>query len=206
MRSTAARRHLAAAAPHAERIGNRVVGTLALARSQALEQEGALTEALGVLTGFADHAEELDEVEDLLADGVRLATTIGDTAAAKTLAERAAALADDTEIPHRQANAPGTAGAWSTATPDRLLRAADRYHDAGRPLPRAKALEAAAEGAGRYQVTGTRPGPPSPAPSTSTRPSARPVTSPGCRPGSGRTGSAAPHGSSTGGPAAAGTA
>ena len=31
---SAARRHLAAAAPHAERIGNRVVGTLALARSQ----------------------------------------------------------------------------------------------------------------------------------------------------------------------------
>ncbi len=40
--------------PHAERIGDRVVGTLALARSEALEQEGELTEALGVLTGFAD--------------------------------------------------------------------------------------------------------------------------------------------------------
>ena len=58
-----------------------------------------------MLTGFADHAEEVDEVEDLLADGVRLATKIGDTAAARTLAERAVALADDTEIPHRQANA-----------------------------------------------------------------------------------------------------
>ena len=54
----AAREHLAAAAPHAQRIGNRVVGTLALARSEAFEQEGALTKALGVLTGFADHAEE----------------------------------------------------------------------------------------------------------------------------------------------------
>ncbi len=139
-----ARRHLAAAEPHAERIGNRVVGTLALARSEALEHEGELTEALDVLTGFADHAEELDEVEDLLADGVRLATTIGDTAAAKTLAERAVALADDTEIPHRQANAWHCRGLVEQDA-SRLLRAADRYHDAGRPLPRAKALEAAAD-------------------------------------------------------------
>jgi DNA-binding CsgD family transcriptional regulator len=138
-----ARSHLAAAAPHAERIGNRVVGTLALARSEALEHEGELTEALGVLTGFADHAEELDEVEDLLADGVRLATTIGDTAAANTLAEQAAALVDDTEIPHRQATAWHCRGLVDHDT-GRLLRAADRYHDAGRPLPRAKALEAAA--------------------------------------------------------------
>ncbi|MGH3122532.1 MAG: LuxR C-terminal-related transcriptional regulator, partial [Streptosporangiaceae bacterium] len=143
--TAAARNHLVAAAPHARRIGDRVVGTLALARSEAFEQEGALTEALGVLTGFADHAEELDEVEDLLADGVRLATTIGDTAAARTLAERAVAMAmaDDTEIPHRQANAWHCRGLVDQ-DPGRLLRAADRYHDAGRPLPRAKALEAAA--------------------------------------------------------------
>ena len=40
----------------------------------ALEQAEALPEALDVLTEFADNAEELDEVEDLLADGVRLAT------------------------------------------------------------------------------------------------------------------------------------
>ncbi len=34
----AARRHLAAAAPHAERIGNRMIGPLALARSLDHEQ------------------------------------------------------------------------------------------------------------------------------------------------------------------------
>ena len=141
--TTTARRHLAAAAPHAERIGGRVVGTLALARSEALEQEGALTEALKVLTGFTDHAEELDEVEDLLMDGVRLATTIGDTGAARTLADRAAALADDTEIPHRQATAWHCRGLVDHDA-NRLLRAAGRYHEAGRPLPGAKALEAAA--------------------------------------------------------------
>ena len=139
----AARQHLAAAAPHAKRIGNRVVGSLALARSEAFEQEGELTEALDVLTGFADNAEEIDEVEDLLADGVRLATTIGEAATARTLADRAVAMADDTEIPHRQANALHCRGLVDHDA-GRLLRAADRYRDAGRPLPRAKALEAAA--------------------------------------------------------------
>ena len=150
--TAAARNHLVAAAPHAKRIGNRVVGTLALARSEAFEEEGSLTEALDVLTGFADDAEELDEVEDLLADGVRLATTIGDAAAAQTLAERAVALADNTEIPHRQANAWHCRGLVDQ-DPGRLLRAAERYHDAGRPLPRAKALEAAA---GALVDTGNR--------------------------------------------------
>ena len=97
-----------------------------------------------MLAGFADDAEEVDEVEDLLADGVRLATTIGDEVTAQTLAERAAAMADDTEIPHRQATALHCRG-LVTQDASRLLRAADRYRDAGRPLPRAKALEAAAD-------------------------------------------------------------
>ena len=201
---SAARHHLASAVPHAERIGNRVVGTLALARSEAFEQEGALTDALGVLTGFTDDAEEVDEVEDLLADSVRLATKVGDTAAAQTLADRAAALASDSEIPHRQANALCCRGLVDH-DPARLLRAAERYDDARRPLLGAKALEAAA-GRSSTRATGTRPGPRSAARSTSTRPSAPPVTSPGCRPGSGPTASAAPRGSSTGGPGGAGRA
>ena len=142
--TSSARRHLAAAAPHAKRIGNRVVGPLVLARSEALEQEGALTEALDVLIGFADDAEEVDEVEDLLADGVRLATKVGDAATARSFADRAVAMADDAEIPHRQANALHCRGLVDQDA-SRLLRAADRYHDAGRPLPRAKALEAAAD-------------------------------------------------------------
>ena len=141
--ASAARCHLAAAAPHAKRIGSRVVGPLALARSQGLEQAGELSEALGVLTGFADHAEELDEVEDLLADGVRLATKVGDTAAAQVLADRAVELAHDTEIPHREATALFCLGLVDQ-DPANLLGAAERYHDARRPLPGAKALEAAA--------------------------------------------------------------
>jgi DNA-binding CsgD family transcriptional regulator len=141
---SSARRHLASAVPHAERIGDRVVGTLALARSEAFEQEGALADALGVLTGFTDDAEEVDEVEDLLADSVRLATKVGDTAAARDLADRAAALASDSQIPHRQANALCCRGLVDR-DPGRLLRAAERYDDARRPLLGAKALEAAAE-------------------------------------------------------------
>ena len=139
----AARRHLAAAAPHAERIGNRVVGTLALARSLDSEQDGALPEALGVLTGFTENAEELDEIEDLLADGVRLATKVGDTAAALALSDRAMALADDTDIPHRQANALYCQGLVNHDA-GRLLKAAEHYRAARRPLLGAKALEAAA--------------------------------------------------------------
>ena len=101
------------------------------------------SDALDVLTGFADDAEEVDEVEDLLADGVRLATKVGDTAAAQTLADRAVAIAKDSEIPHRQANALCCRGLVDHDAA-RLLRAADRYHDARRPLLGAKALEAAA--------------------------------------------------------------
>jgi DNA-binding CsgD family transcriptional regulator/tetratricopeptide (TPR) repeat protein len=140
----AARRHLAAAAPHAERIGNRVVGPLALARSLDSEHADALPEALAVLTGeFADNTEELEEIEDLLADAVRLATEVGDPGTAKTLAGHAVALAAGSEVPHRQANALYCRGLLDHDA-SRLLKAAERYRDAGRPLLGAKALEAAA--------------------------------------------------------------
>jgi len=140
----AGRRHLAAAVPHAERIGNKVIGSLALARSLDREQAGALPEALAALTaGFAGNTEELDEFEDLLADAVRLATKTGDLATAHALTNDAAALAADSEIPHRQANALYCRGLQEhDAT--RLLTAAERYSEASRPLLTAKALEAAA--------------------------------------------------------------
>jgi DNA-binding CsgD family transcriptional regulator len=150
---TAARRHLAAAVPHAERVGNRVIGPLALGRSLDCEHSGALAEALAALTaGFAGHTEELDEIEDLLADAVRLATKIGDLGTAQALAGHAAALAAGSEIPHRQANAVYCRGLLDhDAT--RLLEAAERYGDARRPLLSAKALEAAA---GDFVGTGDR--------------------------------------------------
>jgi DNA-binding CsgD family transcriptional regulator len=150
---SAARRHLAAAVPQAKRIGNRVVGPLALARSLDSEHADALPDALAVLTaGFADHKEELEELEDLFADAVRLGAKIGDLATAKAIAGHAAALAAESEIPHRQANALYCRGLLDHDAV-RLLAAAERYGDASRPLLSAKALEAAA---GDFVCTGDR--------------------------------------------------
>jgi DNA-binding CsgD family transcriptional regulator len=141
----AARQHLAAAAPHAERIGDLLIGPYALARSLDCEHEGALPEALAVLTGaFAGDTEELEEIEDVLADAVRLATKTGDLATARSLTGHATALASGSEIPHRQANALYCRGLLDHEAP-RLLAAAECYEDASRPLLRAKALEAAAD-------------------------------------------------------------
>jgi DNA-binding CsgD family transcriptional regulator len=140
-----ARRHLAAADPQAKRIGNLVIGPLALARSLESEQAGALPEALAVLTsGFADLTGELDEIEDLLPDAVRLAARAGDPDMARALAEHAAALATGSDIPHRLANALYCHGLLDHDAPA-LLTAAERYGEASRPLLRAKALDAAAE-------------------------------------------------------------
>jgi DNA-binding CsgD family transcriptional regulator/tetratricopeptide (TPR) repeat protein len=150
---TAARRHLAAAVPHAARTGSRVIGPLALARSLDREQAGALPEALATLTaGFADHTEELDEIEYVLADAVRLAAQTGDLEAARALAGHAAAFAAGSEIPHRQANALYCRGLLDHDA-SRLLAAADRYGDASHPLFSAKALEAAAA---EFVATGDR--------------------------------------------------
>jgi DNA-binding CsgD family transcriptional regulator len=140
----AARRYLDAAVPHATGIGNRLIGPLALARSLDCEQADSLPDALAVLTaGFADNTEELEEIEDLLADAVRLATQTGDQSTATALLGHATALAADSEIPHRQANALYCRGLLDHDAAQ-LLTAAERYADAGRPLLHAKALEAAA--------------------------------------------------------------
>jgi DNA-binding CsgD family transcriptional regulator len=141
---TAARRHLAAAEAHVRQIGNRVLGPLALARSLDHEQAGHLPEALAALmVGLADNSDELDEIEDLLADGVRLAMKTGDPGTAQVLAGHAAVLAAGSQIPHREANALHCRGLLDH-DPARLRAAADCYDLASRPLLRAQALEAAA--------------------------------------------------------------
>src|SRR5580693_7588264 len=140
----AARGRLAAAVPHAERLGHRLITSLALARSLDCEHGGALPEALAALTdAFDGSTEEVEEIEDLLPDAVRLATETGDLSTAQALAGHAATLAAESEIPHRQANALYCRGLLDHDA-SRLLAAAEHYDDAGRPLPRAKALEAAA--------------------------------------------------------------
>jgi DNA-binding CsgD family transcriptional regulator len=139
----AARRYLAVADPYARRIGHRLVARLALARSLDREQDGALPEALAALTDAFDGIEEVEEIEDLIAEAVRLAAETGDLASAQVFAGHADALAAGSDIPHRQANALYCRGLLDRDAP-RLLAAAERYGDAGRPLLRAKALEAAA--------------------------------------------------------------
>ena len=139
-----ARRHLAAAVPHAERLVNRSISELALARSLDYEQADTLPEALAALTaGFAISAEDLGEIEDLLPDAVRLATQTGDLTTAQVLAGHATTLSAELDVPHRQANALYCRGLLDRDAAG-LLAAARRYDDAGRPLLRAKALEAAA--------------------------------------------------------------
>jgi DNA-binding CsgD family transcriptional regulator len=148
-----ARRHLAAAIPHAKRIGHRLVTPLTLARSLDREQDGALAEALAALTdAIGGNTEEIEEIDDLLADAVRLATETGDLDTARTLAGQAVALAAEPEIPHRQANALYCRGLLDHDA-SRLLAAAERYETSGRPLLRAKALEAAA---GHFVEAGDR--------------------------------------------------
>ena len=142
--AAAARRHLDAAAPYARRIGHRLVGPMALARSMDLEHDGSPSEALAALAEvFSNGDDNLEEIEDLFVDAVRLATATGDLSTAQDLAGQAVALAAGSEIPHQQANALYCRGLLDHEA-SRLLAAAERYDDAGRPLQKAKALEAAA--------------------------------------------------------------
>ncbi len=151
----AARDHLAAAAPYADRIGNRVVPPLSLARSLYSEHLNALPDALAELTaGFASNAEELEQVEDLLPDAVRVATALGDVGTAEGLAGRVEALATESEFPRRRANALLCRGLVDQDAVQ-LLSAADRYAAASRPLLSAQALEAAA---GSFVNAGDREG------------------------------------------------
>jgi DNA-binding CsgD family transcriptional regulator len=141
----AAQRYLTTAEPHWQRIECRSIQSLELARSLKRERIGSLAEALAILTSAIDgNPDDIGEIEDLLVDAVRLAVKIDDKATAQAVSGQAATLAEGSEIPHQQANA-----LYCRGMVDRdafvLLAAAQRYADAGRPLPRAKALEAAAE-------------------------------------------------------------
>ena len=141
----AARRHLAAAAPPAAQLaGRRLVASLVLARSLDREHDGALPEALALLAdALGSHTEELEELEALMTDGVRLAVQLGDLSTAQAIARRTAAYAAASGIPHCQADALYCRGLLDRDA-CQLLTAADRYGDATRPLQQAKALEAAA--------------------------------------------------------------
>jgi DNA-binding CsgD family transcriptional regulator/tetratricopeptide (TPR) repeat protein len=141
--SAGARRHLVKAEPYMERIGDQVIGPLTLAKSLAKEQAGSPAEALAVLTdGMPDTADEWEDATDLFADVVRLAITVGDREAARTIVRYAETAALHSNVPHRKAVALHCRGLLDNDAV-LLLQAADHYRKANRPLPRAQALEAA---------------------------------------------------------------
>jgi len=148
--------HLAGAEQYATRLGNRVPGSLALARSLEREQSDAPEDALSVLMNVLSDTEEVEETTDLLADAVRLAVTIGDAGSAQKIVQRAEAVAGASDVPHRQAVGPHCRGLLDH-DPANLLKAAQHYQAAGRMLPRAQALEAAGVAlADRGDVAGAR--------------------------------------------------
>jgi DNA-binding CsgD family transcriptional regulator len=154
----AAIRNLLDARVHLERLGDdRMAGSLTLARSLEREQADSPAEALAVLVeGLARCEEEVEQTTDLLADAVRLALVVGDTELARTLALRAEAVADSSEVFHRKAVGLHCRGLVDNDA-DKLIDAAEQYGKASRPLPRAQALEAAGAGlAERKDVSAAR--------------------------------------------------
>jgi DNA-binding CsgD family transcriptional regulator/tetratricopeptide (TPR) repeat protein len=149
--------HLVEVHRYASLIGNRFIGAVALARSLELEQADRPAGALAaLLAGLSETAEETEETADLLADAVRLARAVGDQATATDVVGRAEALARGSAVPHRRAVAAHCHGLHHQ-DPIRLLEAAGQYGIAGRPLPRAQALEAAGLAfAGRGDTTAAR--------------------------------------------------
>jgi DNA-binding NarL/FixJ family response regulator len=136
-------RHLAEGERYAARLGTTVIAPYALAKSLEREQADEPKEALEVLMdGLADPTDHMGPTADLLADAVRLAVSVGDRDTAHIVVNRAEAVAEASDVPHRQAVAPHCRGLLDH-DPAPLLQAADRYRAAGRMLPRAQALEAA---------------------------------------------------------------
>lgn len=130
-----ARQHLATAAPYADQVGLRVVPSLALARSLDAEYAGnPATALLELVAGMENKA----DIEDLLPDAVRLAVQVGDLATADTITARVESHVDS--APRHRSAALYCRGLLDQ-DPALLLAAAG---ESGRPLPKAKALEAAA--------------------------------------------------------------
>jgi DNA-binding CsgD family transcriptional regulator len=120
----------------------RNIGLLLLAQALDLEYAGSPGEALAVLArAFTRGAEDPGEYEWLAGDAVRLAVATGDKDTAELVARQTAAASDGPAA--RQGHALYCRGLADQCAAV-LAEAARRYADAGRPLPRAQALEAAA--------------------------------------------------------------
>jgi hypothetical protein len=108
------------------------------------EQAGDLSAAAAVLVRWlTEVTEEFSQTQEILPDAVRLAVRTGDLDIARKLTALAQDSAETWQTLFIQGNARYCHGLL--ANDGALLRAAaDHYQRAGRPLPRAKALEAAA--------------------------------------------------------------
>jgi len=95
------------------------------------------------MKGMPDSVEEAGETRELFADAVRLAVAVGDREAARSIVRRAEAVARTSDGPYRRAVRAHCRGLLD-GDAAMLVQAAEEYAAAGRPLPRAQALEAAA--------------------------------------------------------------
>ena len=139
----AAAQDLVDAQVYADRLGERLVGSLTLARSLDREQADAPAEALAILVdGLARCTEEIELTSDLLADAVRLAVGVGELDQARDMVLQAEKVVGEKAVAHRRAVALYCRGIFDGDV-DQLVAAAAHYEQAGRPLPRAQALEAA---------------------------------------------------------------
>ncbi len=142
--ATTAEAHLAAAdgLPRRAGVGADMATLLVMASAVLAERGGRPERALAILTGLLD-AGELNERLLWLPDLVRLALAAGDagTARAATAAGAADAAAEPTAS---QTAAADHCSGLLDGDPARLLAAAGRYRDAGRPFETARAREDAA--------------------------------------------------------------
>jgi len=136
--------HLAISEAHEELLGLRVIAAPALARALRSEQAGRPEEALeGLLSNLTGEVEELDEMEELLPDAMRLAVECNNPNGAAHVLRYANEAAARSANPHRIGTALYCQG-LQIGDVQLLLQAAEQYLAAGRPLFRANALEAAA--------------------------------------------------------------
>jgi tetratricopeptide (TPR) repeat protein len=128
---------------HVAQFRGRVVGPLLLAMGLMRERAGRITDALALLMrGLAD-SEEVTVAADLLADVTRLGVALGDPQAIQMVLDQVEIFTRRSTGSSFQNVALHCAG-LATRDPVRLSEAARRYAAAGRPLPQAQALEAAA--------------------------------------------------------------
>jgi DNA-binding CsgD family transcriptional regulator/tetratricopeptide (TPR) repeat protein len=139
----AAAAYLAAAERPAELLGGRVVRSLALAESLCAEGAGEPARALEILlAGLAGDAEELEEIEGLLPDAVRIAVELGERRRARDVVGHVKRIAKHGETPHFAADVLYCRGLLEDDA-SLLLEAETRHQELGRPPSRAAAARAA---------------------------------------------------------------